>query len=360
MNGSPSHLLTRSLACALLATLIPPIVITDAVAGSPRVRFDVPQVLACRDVTPPGFAGTESAERLLEIRLQVSSLIASGNENDLIQFLYRFESPQRSLQVVDYLPKTTMTTDLAGNVNIERKDESSKGLGLAVTGSFEYLIKATGSGDISAKKSSSVRYELLPSMKLLSSSGTVERGSGAYFKLKPSNRESLEGGKEFVVIARAPADWRGDIMHVSCRAAGVRRGVVSQLDRTTISGSSDFLVALYLEGDEAARLAASRLARAEPALRQAAGRHRKAIRKRALPTVAHKLAASVDVVQPKIPSDWLDRLLYSPKSAVGAGYRKQLPREVGAAVTEFLAAKQRLIQINGNDRRIAERTVGGQ
>ena len=103
-------------------------------AGPPAVQFDVRSVVECRDVTTAEFAATNPDERLVEARFQVSTLIQHGNADDLIQYLYRIESRQGTAQVVDYQPKTTLATDIIGNLGIENKREDAKSLGVTVSG----------------------------------------------------------------------------------------------------------------------------------------------------------------------------------------------------------------------------------
>src|SRR5688572_13932330 len=77
-----------------------------AQAESPRVHFDMPLVIACRDVTSPEFAAANPSHRLVEARFEISALLLAGQERDLTQVFIKIDSPPRSLLVVDYLPKT--------------------------------------------------------------------------------------------------------------------------------------------------------------------------------------------------------------------------------------------------------------
>ncbi len=345
MEQSIRKLVTRgAFAFALTATFIPA---TGVTAASPNVAFDVAPTVECRDVTTEEFAHANPNERLVEATFQVSSLIR-GNEDDLIQFFYRIENPWRSVQVVDYLPKTTLTTDLAGNVGIEKKKEDIKNLGLNLSGAYGHMAGIAGTGNIGSKDNDCVHYELLPPMELLAASGTLDRGSGVYYKLKPSRRTTLEGGKEFVVVLRVPGAWRADRVHLHCFAQGYERGPVRSLDERTISGRGDFVVALYAAGDAEAKAAALTYASAEAQLRRVAVSSRRDIKKRNYPTVVHHFGALISVVDPKIPNGWLTKLLFAPGDGGLSEYVDRLPAEAKAAAVQYLNAKVELTRLNGS------------
>ena len=83
-----------------------------------------------------------------------------------------------------------------------------------------------------------------------------------YFKLRPSRRQTLEGGKEFTLVFRVPADWRGDFVQLTCRATGTLRSVMPALNESLTCGTRRFTIALYAAGDPGAQAAAEQLIRA--------------------------------------------------------------------------------------------------
>jgi hypothetical protein len=323
-------------AAVVLASLVPQF----AGAAPPQVIFDVTPVVACRDVTPEEFAAANPDERLVEARLQVSSLIHSGDEDDLLQYFYRFVSPAQSLRFADYTPKTTLASDVAGNVSIEKKKETTKGIGMTLSGPSDLPIKVAGSGDVGAKSLDAVRYDLVPPMTAVAASGTILRGYGVYFKLRPSRGTSLEGEKEFTLVLRVPRGWRNDFLHLSCTASGVQKGVVPPLNENIVSGRRQFLVALYAEGDAAAKTAAERLADAEWALVKTIAAHRREIENRCYPTIAHKVGMLLEVIPPNLPHDWAERVLYGPPLAETDPFTRRLPEEVREAVVEYTIARR--------------------
>ena len=186
-------------------------------AQPPQVQFDVPSMIGCRDVTPAGFAEANRDERLLEAQFQITSLIRRGAEDDLIQYLYRIESPERSMQIADYLPKTTLATSVVGNLGVETQLEQGSSIGITAAGHYDQMVNAEATATASSKTASSVRYELLPRLELLAAAGTTSRGTGVYFKLKPSDAH-VAGGRQGLCPGSAGA------AHVARRlcARGVR------------------------------------------------------------------------------------------------------------------------------------------
>jgi len=316
----------------------------------PRVYFDLAPAVACQDVTPSEFAEANPDEKLVQATFEVSSLIRSGKEDDLIQFFYRVESLKQTIRIVDYSPKTTLASDVAGNLSIEKKKEATNHIGLALTGPFDWPVKASGSGDLGSKSLGAVRYELLPQMVAVAASGTIHRGYGVYFKLRPSRGTSLEGAKELTVVFRVPTEWRGDYVQLSCNAIGIRRGVVPPLDERAVCGARRFIVPLYVEGDASAKAAAERLVRAESELLRSVSANRREIEKRLYPTIAHKIGAFLDVIEPTFPDDWAEHLIYGPDHGEIDGIVDRLPSEVRHAVAEYSVARHELFRLGATPR----------
>jgi hypothetical protein len=260
-------------------------------AGMPAVQFDVPPLIGCRDITTKEFAAANPGERLVEARLEISTLLGAGADNGLREYFFRVSSPGFRMHVADYQPKTTLASEFAGNISVEQRNEATKSAGLTVSGVWNQLVKISGSGDVGSKESTATRYELLAPMEPVTASGTIFRGSGVYFKLRPSRQTSLEGSRVFSLILRAPSSWRGDYLHVHCEATGVRRGIVRSLDEPTQSGVRDFFVGLYLAGDREAKALAERMVRAEEVLRRSLIQHREAIAEPSKTTFVDQLIA---------------------------------------------------------------------
>ena len=239
----------------------------EVLAEVPRVHFDMPFVVACRDVSSPEFLAANAGDKLIEARFDISSLLVAGEERDLTEYLIRIESPQRSLAVVDYLPKTLHESRHAKPISVQETDESSAQIGINIAGQYEFLTGTGLNAGLGKKHISCVKQELLPPLETVAASGTLLRGSAVFFKLKASSRQLLEGAREYSLILRVPAEWRADYVHVYCRAQGLERSFIGSFDQHVTCGNRDFVVALHLEGDVAARATADAFARRQAQLR---------------------------------------------------------------------------------------------
>lgn len=317
-----------------------------AAANPPRVYFDMPFSIACRDVTSPEFAAINPGEKLVEAKFQVSSLLQSGQESDLRQYFYRIVSPQHSFAVVDYLPKTQHESPLAGNVGIKNTDEQTMSIGINFSGHYENITGASASSGVGQKNVSAVQYDKLPPLETVTASGTIQRGTGVYFKLKATERNLLEGERQFAVVLRVPRGWRADYVHLYSEADGVNRGVVRSLDEPVRCGQRDFLVGLYLAGDQQARAAAEQFVSSEAQLQQVARSKSRQSDQRSYSSLMQKLGAVLALNgQPTPPANWLPQLLYSPSTTVEPP--QHLPREVQQATLRFQSAQQFISQLSG-------------
>lgn len=310
------------------------------------VRFDAPAVVGCLDVTPEVFREVNPGERLIEVHVPISSLIAYDQESRTLQFLYTLECLGGEETVVDYLPKTTLTSPVAGEIGVEQAEESSQGASLKLTGAHASAVTANGqaTADRNERVSLKRKYALLPPLKLLAASGTTGRGAGVFFKLKPSGRSSLDGAKDFLLVLRVPADWRASHLRLTCESLVARSPGLSPLERPLVERSQSFQIAIHQEGDAAARWAAQQFAAAEQSLRRTAARDRKRIERAATPNLAHQFGQWLNVSDRQVPADWLSRLLSAPPEAEPA-FLGSLPEEVREAAIQYLAAKRNLSQV---------------
>ncbi len=350
----PHGPLLRQLACAatvwsLLAFGALPDFTPTAIAAPPCVQFDANSMVGCRDITPPEFASANPDERLVEAKFQISSLIGDRSDDQLIEYLYRIESTEQSLRVVDYLPKTTLATSVAGNLDVETKLEKSSSIGITAGGDYNHLLRGDATAANSSKRNSSVHYELLPRLDLLAASGTTARGTGVYFKLKPSDRMSLEGARDFLLVLRVPGTWRGDYVRVTCQAKRPNAGLVRSLSGEVTCGSANFVVAPYDQEDKSAKLAALELVQAERRLLELATAYQAEIERRKYPTLGHEIGAVLALTHPKIPRRWLSRAYQHPARAQAQPFEKHLPEPVRRAAEEFRTAKRTLHELCGSD-----------
>lgn len=243
---------------------------TVAMAGQPRVQFDVPLMIACSDVTTPSFLRQYPQEKLIEARFTISSLLTSGDERDLQQYLFQVELPQRVAVVMDYLPKTQVESPFATNLAYEKQEESTAKLNVNFLGQYELLFGNVNDSGFTERKYSHIQAEMLPPLESVTASGKIDRSTGVFFKLKAGDRNPLEGERTFAMILRVPGSWQADYVRVRCHAAGRVRGVVPGLEQSVNCGEQEFLVSLFEEGNMRARDAGLKLLQAESRMRKVA------------------------------------------------------------------------------------------
>jgi hypothetical protein len=298
------------------------------------VTFDAEPLVPCVDVTDDEFALLHPDERLVEARIRLSTLVRFGVKQEELRLFVAVHTGSPEARVYDFLPKTTIDSAYAGNLSIETNEEKTKSLGVTATGALD-LVKASGNGNLSKKDTHKVRYELLPPKETLTASGTLERGTGVYFKLRGSGQVSLEGSQEYLVALRVPTAWRGGIAAVQTKAFR-KRGKPA--------GQAQFLLTLYQAGDSDAKEAAEKLVGRELALRQLAQKLVGDIKHNALPSWAHRLGNSLSVVDAKIDSDWLEQVVFSNDSTAVRGYER-LPRKIREATQAFARARRDLLTL---------------
>lgn len=228
---------------------------TVSFAEVPLVVFDVPLITECRDVTPQGFR--EAYQRVvIEAVFKVSPQLVAGQEKDLKKLRYEI-STDHQMPVVNYLPNSQVTTDVVnGTIAIQNASHHGEV-------SFRYLITpATGNGDLKGDlESSHAQFGLLAPKQLLLAAGTIERGCGVYFDLRPSTQDTLQKQREFACLFDVPLGWRADHVTIRCNAKGIKHGFGGLVESEVGCGSGLLCVGLFKQNDGEARAYAETLAR---------------------------------------------------------------------------------------------------
>ena len=276
---------------------------------------------------------------MIEAKFEISSLIR-GRSDELLELLYRIESPGLEMSVVDYLPRTQLETEYAGNVSVELGNSSSRSLGVNIAGKYQPALSGDASAARGTKDTENYHYELLAPLELVMASGTLQRGTGAYFKLKSSPRMALEGSHPFVIVMRVPQVWRAGYVRIVCEGLGDGEAASTSL------GRSDFPVALYMEGDEEACQVATNLVLAERRLQNMAVAKRQRHQSPFVSSISfsycpgffgYRSEGSCGLVRPRL----CRVLLLGPPS----DFLEHLPEEVLAAAQKYRQAKADLWQM---------------
>jgi hypothetical protein len=286
-----------------------------------------------------------AGEELIEAVFEVSTLLKFGQESQVKQLLFVIESPAGLLEVVDYEPKTALTSSYVGHIERTRQQESSGSMGFSASFSPTELLSAQANTAHSAKTNESVRYQALPPLQLLAASGTAARGTAVYFKFKSTPQTTLDGSRPLRVVFRVPAGWRANYVYLRC----VAFADPAENKHAGIRASHDFLVPLYREGDQQAKQMAARLAEHEYKLRLLARQSQ------------HRIERSFDDVwnmrwvglfrhpsndKRAVPTAWLTTVLTSSPDQLEFSFEAQLPDELRQAVTDFTEARWQLTALN--------------
>ncbi len=308
-----------------------------ALADQPCVQFDVAPSISAEDVSTADFLADHPHEKRIRIQIPISALIQSDQDPQL-QLLYLVSGPTTSpFQIVDYAPKTILTTDVKGLIATEQADDRAASVGINALSPTELPLKADATANYSSGSSYSRRMEVLPPKQLLSASGTMHRGVSAYFKLKPSTQTTLEGSKTFEVVARVPKAWRASLLYVNCAAFGRSKSKNTR----NLQG---FVVGVHLAGDEEAQHRVEQLASTQRKLETLARKHANTIEEQRFPSIGHRLGGALSVVKPRIPNRWLNQLLTSDDFH---SFERHLPQTIRAAATDYRQARAHVISFAG-------------
>ncbi|MCH2126192.1 MAG: hypothetical protein MK165_15490 [Pirellulaceae bacterium] len=327
-------LFTMSLGAANLAAQSP----------QEQLQFDTPATVECFPIEDKDFGDANPDERLLQAHFPISTFVPSTLSEYPLELHYRIESTNHSARIFDYNPKTTLTTNIAGTIVVENTEETTKSLGISLAGEYQRSIRGSASGDAGTRTNQREQFDRLPTLELLTASGTIHRGRGVYFKLKPSSRESSEGTKTFLLVVCVPTTWRGDLFRINCEALAIPADSLNPLAKTKTHRRTQFFVAAHLSGDPEAKRTAKIYTNAEEYLRQIAVRQQLAIQNKRFPTAVHRIGAAIDIFEPKLPATWLESILNHQPPIVQL---EELPRDVANTAEEFIAARNRLHALSG-------------
>lgn len=314
----------------------------------PRIRFDVPAMVTCREITTEEFANTHSLEKLLEVRLTTSSLLATGTDRCIRELFFFVYSPERSFEIVDFSPQTTLITEFASPIDESQNQENSNSAGLNLTPNLELAGKANITASLSDRQATTKRISRLPPKQLAVASGTQNRGTAVYFKMKPSTQLTLEGTQDILLMIKVPIAWRADVMHVHC--SGI---TADDEDGPFQRSRSDFVVPIHLAADAPARIQCEELSRAERQLRKAAGRARfpsEPSRKDLTEQVS--LFVRREILGKKEPEsarpDWLGQVIFTNESLAGiqSATGVEFDAELQSAIRRFRQSRQQVVRLN--------------
>ena len=311
---------------------------TCAIAGEPSVKFDVPALVAAHEIEFAEGHSLESSQKIIEVLIPVTTEIQTSDRDNVAEFRFDVYWNRNVYPLADYAPKTQTFSEIEGLISVEKSHDKTAGVGINLSSGYQDVVSGQAKTDLSSRSGTKLRYQEIPQHEILVASGTIQRGTGAFFRFHPSKRESLEGGRDLIVAYRVPQSWRGGVITVECRAAGRRKIIGSWRD--SFEESRAFVLPIYLEGDDQARQAAEDFVRSEQGLRRNWQRH---VEQKS-PTIPGLLglAARPNPVNSGLPKQWIHYLIQSGKDDYLDRYRSRLPASVADAADRFVAAREDL------------------
>ncbi len=237
-----------------------------ASAEEPSLAFDFGRTLACRDITSHDFAQAYPDERVIECTLRLSVHLTAGAIEDVSAVRVEISDCDARLRVHDFSPRTRLESRFSEDIETTTTVESSHSLSASLGGEIPAPIGGvvahvtpTIGGGMGGKEVVTEKQTRVAPRFAVVASGTMNEEHGVFFTLRPSALSSLEGVHELTVQFVVPLAWRGDAVRIACQATGEQK--VLWMKQQKVFGQKSTPVALYMDGDLAARRAADRFVR---------------------------------------------------------------------------------------------------
>ena len=307
------------------------------------VGFDVPALVPTQTIDASTTELADDHSRLVRLKLPVTCFVSSQFRGAVDHWIVELVSPDQTMSVVDYWPRNEWFSEIEGNVAVSQTRNTDREFALTASASWEPIARGNAVAKQNTQSNVQETYQRRPPMQVLTSSGTIRRGSGVFFKFRPGQLDSLEGAREVALLLRVPHGWRADRLQVDLRAFGKR----SKSDRSNqCLGQARHWVAIYQEGDATASVVARDFIHQELQLRRLAVARREQVQERSMPSMWHKIGAAIDVVDPKIPGDYLNRVIFGGQSQYLEGGIHRLPVDLRVAILDFWEARDRLSHLS--------------
>lgn len=238
---------------------------SSAAAAETGLAFDYGRTIECRDVTPPEFVDRYPDERIVEATIRLSVYLTSGAISDVETIRIEIGDVNRRLRVHGFSPSTRLESEFADAIETVKTVEKSHSFEVSLGGEIPCIggtaanVTPSVSGGKGGKEVVTEKQKRVAPQQAVVASGTTNEEHGVFFVLRPSPTTSLEGVHELKVRFVVPVTWRGDSIRVAVQAAGNQK--MLWMSQQKVLAQKSTAVALYIEGDFAARRAAERLVR---------------------------------------------------------------------------------------------------
>lgn len=313
-------------------------------ADQPPVVFDVPAMLPMHELIPAGVAPV-TASKIVEVVIPVTAEIGLGDRDNISEFRFDVSWNGHTFPVVDYGPKSQTVSHIDGTINIDQTDDHNAGVGINANSDQLEIATLTGRLDLSNRSTARKTYREIPQHHPVIASGTIQRGTGAFFRFHRSRTETLEGGRDVVVAFRVARDWRGGILKIQCSALGQRKILGAFVEEIAVGKS--FIVPVYLEGDVAAIDCATQFVTGEQSLRRHWDRLQK-VQSRSggeLLLAGFSPFSSLPHGSHRSDDPWLEQLILTGDEALLNRSEAAMSKSTVAMTKRFLDAREKLLQL---------------
>lgn len=309
------------------------------------VAFDVPAIVVAEPVNPSVVSAPTMGGDLYRLKISVSTYISPEFRGAVGEYSLELQSPTQSLRVLDFWPKNETYTQFEGTVKVDAQKKKDEHFNFNLGAAYPGLGSANASGDYKNQLSVQESYTQKPPQQLLISSGTIYQGYGVFFKFRPGPVDVLEGSKEVALLVEVPKGWRADLLQTSMTAAGM----ASNSSRHQVLSQSRLWITTHREGDGAAAAQAQAYIRHERHLRGIAASMQQEVAQRSLPTIWHKAGAALNVVESRIPEDYLTRVLFARANPQFNDGSSRLPVDLRVAILDYWDQRQQLLALSHPD-----------
>lgn len=326
---------------------------TSAIQAQSSVAFDAPAIVVAEAVNPAVVTAPTMGGDLYRLKISISTYISPEFRGAASEFAFEFQSPMQSLRVVDFWPKNETYSQFEGTVKVDAQRKRDEHFNFNLGASYPGVGSAQASGDYQNHLDVQESYIKKPRMQMLTSSGTIHQGYGVFFKFRPGPVDVLEGSKEVAILVEAPKGWRADLLQVAMTAAGTS----GQSGRHQVLSQARLWITTHREGDGAAAAQALAYVRQERLLRGVAASKQQEVAERSLPTLWHKAGAALQMVESRIPEDYLTRVIFgraNPRFDDGSG---RLPVDLRVAILDYWDQRGQLLALTRSSPDSAARTV---
>ncbi|OUW79488.1 MAG: hypothetical protein CBD74_10130 [Saprospirales bacterium TMED214] len=325
--------------CLLFATLIVQANIVSIAADSQSVvHFDIPPNVAA-EVIESGTGRT-----LLQVELKLSSMISSPEAARIDQWLVRCQPRGQFASIVDYSPRTELGSDIATPIQVRQSKEKHQSLGVGVNGDYFSSLRGNAGLDHTRKNIDALQFDRLAPLHAVTAAGTINRGTGVYFKLRWTAEQILEGQKTFHLGLDVPDTWRTGLIDISVVAQSEQKSFASWEQSTKTLGAANFVIAVYRSDDIHACEVARRMANAEHQLRSRIKEEIASEPNHSLSTLLRKMTKKMEFEKPS--SDLMERLMLNKTDPRLDSDIRKLPMPCRLAALNYSDAQDSFTRLN--------------